>query len=687
VAENSPPTLQPAVPVTDWSQYGVAPGPPDWTQYGVVRSPSALQDIAQSIPAGAVEGGVAMAGAPGALSELIQQGARQFGYVPPPPTGQPGTDVRLPRPAELQSAVEQFTGPLYESKTGLGGAARSVAREWPAAVTGPSTLATRPATAIGNVVRYGVIPGLTAELTSQIPGVKGTDLEPYARAAAGIFTGGLAGAVARPATAERVISHQLPPYVTPQHVRQAQGLIDNAEQMGVTLTWSEALSHVTGREVLLDLQRILESSRRSRGIMQEALGERPRQVETAGRGEIAPIGPAIPSPDVIGPQVGRAAEEVERDVRRDINRATQPYYDTASRVLLTPTEMAQVRAIPGYPQAARAVRNDPQLNRNVAHLPENSVGFLNEVKQYFDTQGKNAASAVQRNPNQTRAAGFKQSAGETRQIALDAADRAHPGGPNPYQVALDVQEQSRRIHLEPLMQGPIGRLAQSDITTQRAIEALFPKNPLAGSQDDVRQAVTALSMRNPAAARALVRAHLEMELDKAFEAAGRTPQAAGFVGAGFAQQVAGSPVINSQRLQNLRAAVEALPNGPANWQGFERFLEVMRATGWRQPIGSRTAFNAADLHALETGNIGNILKEAASPERWLNLVHEYWGRWQAGRNMENLATILTDPRSGPILERLAQHDVGSQAAAILTARLIAIGATAPGGGGQPKPVK
>jgi hypothetical protein len=172
------------------------------------------------------------------------------------------------------------------------------------------------------------------------------------------------------------------------------------------------------------------------------------------------------------------------------------------------------------------------------------------------------------------------------------------------------------------------------------------------SENAVSDAVSAISRRNPDAARALVPAYTQSELDKAFNLA-RTPEAMGFVGPQFAKQVAGNPLVETQRLTNLRAAIEALPNGQNIWQGFDRYLEVMRAMGTRQPIGSRTAFNVSDLEEMGSGSaLGNTAKTILSPSTWPGKANDLWTRWQAGRNLDTLANIITDPGAQRLFTRL-----------------------------------
>jgi hypothetical protein len=266
---------------------------------------------------------------------------------------------------------------------------------------------------------------------------------------------------------------------------------------------------------------------------------------------------------------------------------------------------------------------------------------------------------------------------EARRIAMRLSAIGYSArGQNSYDVALQIERDARRTHLEPLMQGPLGKLAKEDLTTQQAIDALFPKNPLPGSEGAITDAVSALVQRNPAAARALVRAHVESELDKALNLA-RSPEAMGFVGPQVAKQVAGNPLVETQRLTNLRAAIEALPNGPYIWRGFDRYLEVMRAMGTRQPIGSRTAFNAQELEEMGTGStFTNTAKTVLSPKKWAGIADDLITRWQAGRNLDQLARILTDPEAQRRLTSIAAMPSNSQEARRIAMRLSAIGYSA-----------
>jgi hypothetical protein len=603
----------------------VSPTAPPPVDFGhddpAVEGPSVMGDVAKQGGLGFAKGVIGTLGLPGDILGLADKAsdwlAERLGEDPAEIAAYRAKVNKsplnvIPTSQSIQGHVEDVTGKFPEPETPAGKYARTIGEFAPAALTGG-----------GGLVRKAiqtVVPAVASEAAGQA--TEGTALEPWARAGAGIVGGLGAGLASRAATTEQAIRGQLPEYVTPGVINQADHLIADATASGVTLTWPEALSQVTGRPVLTDMQRLLESSRQTRGTMQDALSDRPQQMQDAGRAAADTIAPPTNAPATVGPAAARAASDTIRDTRGAINNFTDPMYRRAAAVQLTPQEMTQVRALPGYADAADAVRNDPQLNRYVANLPENSVGFLNEVKKQLDQQQRNATPRFgAQNPNMQRAAGLGQDAGVLGTTLSNAS--------TDYATAVAVQAHARQQFLDPILQGPIGKLAKNDTTTQKAIDSLFPANPLSGSEDEVSTAVSALAARRPQVAQQLVRAHVEQKLDEAFNAAGRGQEAAQFAGASAANRLAGSSVVPTQRFENFRAAVEALPGGQQTWPGIQRFLEIAQATGTRQPIGSKTAFNEKDLAALSHGGVaGNAAALGASPFEWGHFAHEAWQKWQ-----------------------------------------------------------
>jgi DNA-binding GntR family transcriptional regulator len=627
-------------------------GGDSWDAFPEASGMDTVKDIAKSAGIGVGKGLISLGGAAGDLSNFLAKGsekagnfiAEKIGTEPSPPSA----ETMLPTNESITKRVESVTGDFYKPQTTPGHYAETVGEFVPAAMAGPGGVARK-------VALQAALPGVASEAAGQA--AAGTAIEPYARAGAGIAAG-LGGAfLTRPGSATQAIRSQLPEGVTQATVDDARQIMQNSLDRGIHLTWPEALSQAAGRPVLTDTQRILESAPSSRTRMQNFHAERPQQFDQAALNEFGHIAPGTVTPSQIGPQAGAAANESLQGVRQDINQAAQPYYDRAAQQLFTPQEFQQIQTIPGYAESLAAVRNNPQINWRVAHLPDNSVGVLNEVKKHFDQAALNAGSRFNPARNHQVQASNEMGASAARQIGIArSAD---------YEIALAIQQQARQQILEPLLQGPLGRLAKRDITTQKAIDALFPSNPLPNSHNEIHTAVSALVARNPGAATQLVRAHVESIFNEASQnLQGGANQ---FGAAKFANRIVG----NVQQRANLQAAIEALPNGHALWNGFDNFLEAAEASGTRQAKGSLTAFNAQELKAMSGSNIaGEAIKTGLSPGKWWSLVSDKWGQWQLGRNLDELARIFTDPQSAGALRRIANMPRGSREAGYLVSRLI-----------------
>lgn len=628
----------------DWSAF-----PEKKTDYGAVA-----KDVAKSAGVGVGKGVIGLGGFVGDITELGAKGLGkatdfvhdQLGIERYKPTGKSVFD-NIPGSADITKAVEGVTGEFYKPQTTAGHYAETIGEFLPAAAVGPGGMARK-------VGMQAVIPGAASEAAGQA--TEGTALEPYARAGAGIAAGLGGAALSRPGNTTQALRSQLPEGITQATVDDARSLMVTAKAKGIDLTWPEALSQVSGKPVLTDTQRILESAPASRTRMQEFYAERPRQVDQAALNEFDQIAPGTRNPSQIGPQIREAAQEHIGDVRKTINKASEPYYKAAEAQLFTPQEFAVIKTIPGYEESLAAVRNAPDAWR-IAHLPDNSVGVLDKVKQHFDQQAKNAGSKFNPQQNKSVQSSHEMSASATKQVGVaKSAD---------YEIALEIQKQAREQFLDPLLQGPLGRLAKKDVTTQRAIEALFPTNPLPNSHNEIFEAVSALAKKNPGAAAQLVRAHMESVFNEATRALqGGANQ---FGAAGYAKALVG----NIQQRANLQAAVEALPNGKQLWQGVDNFLEAAEATGTRQAKGSLTAFNAQELKAMSgSGLVGEAVKTGLSPGKWWSVVNDKWSQWKLGRNLDELARIFTDPKSAPVLKRIAGMPKGGREAQYLVSRLI-----------------
>jgi hypothetical protein len=220
------------------------------------------------------------------------------------------------------------------------------------------------------------------------------------------------------------------------------------------------------------------------------------------------------------------------------------------------------------------------LGPQYRNQPDNSVAVIDAVTK--DMRDRSVALGNRQNPGfQSRAAGmYGSGAADARDIARDPAR----GGVSAYDDALTMQEQARRQNLEPLEQGPLGRVAAAT-DTRAAYGEILPQRPLVNSDRELVDTIMRLEARDPGAAGALVRQSMADTFDESTRRlVGGENQ---YGGARFAKDVAGT----TQQQTNLDAVLgtvnrSSLPqpagsamNRPAE---ISDLLDVFRATGQRK---------------------------------------------------------------------------------------------------------
>lgn len=515
-----------------------------------------------------------------------------------------------------------------------------------------------PGASVRNAVTMGIIPGLASEGAGQA--TEGTRLEPWARGAAALGAG-LGGAWFNAPNAAGSAVSRAARGANQAQLDQAEQLFQEAQRQGVPITRAEAVQYVTnGATNLGNLQRVVEGS----GQMRPFFAERWAQVDDAARRQFdQTLGPNAAVPSSVGPQLGQAAEGVVQDTQAAVNRASRPYYQAAEPQRVGPAVQQAFMSDPLYARTLQEVRNNPALNRTIENLPDDAVGVIDLVQRRMREQAETARVPGQASSSNLAAANFE----DARRAPMAAADTvtgSRPGVAGAYEIARNVQQQLRQQYLEPLMAGPIGKLAAKEPSTRRAIEILFPVNPLPNSQAEIGQAVTTLSNRSPAAARQVVRAHVESVFNEATQ---RLQSGANeFGGAGFVAALRGNP----QQAANLEAAVTALRGGQA-YQGFDRFLQILEAQGMRQRIGSQTAFNQEVQAALKEGGTAEkaLTSVAGAGMKLPQQVRDSVQRWRLGQNVDQIADVLTNPAAAALFRQLATAPSNSAKAAALVTRL------------------
>jgi len=613
--------------------------------------PSFTEDVIRGTGPALIRGAGALIGTPGALADIgataIDAAARtlgpRLGITPEPYKRKTMAEGGLPTPEELIKQYEEQSGSeLYKPRTVPGKIYGAAVEGVPGAIAGPFRGATPARAALdlgGNILRYGVLPGAAGEVAGEA--TQGSPFEGPARLGAALATGGIAGAAAQPDFTARTIRRNLPQGVSVEMVDQAEGLIGEARRMGIQLTWPEALSQVAGRPIGTDLLRHLEAAPQTAPRMADFFAGRVPAITAQATRQLGEITPPPANPYTIGPRIGEAAGYQVGEARREINARTNALYASSENTPLSPQQFSELQAMPGYAEARDRIRNTPQLNRFVADLPDNSVGFADAVKQQLAGRERATSDVLNVNRNALESSGYATDAATARRLATEASTI--------HENALLQQEELRRQYLQPLLQGPLGRLANDSLETRQAINVLFPREPLAHGAQQVGDAVRRVAQRDPEAARELVRTHIEMTFNQAARElqTGQNPA----LGAKFRVMLVGGP----QQQANLEAAVRALPNGDQVWPGFERFLDIMQATGTRQGKGSLTSYNQQFFNELAQGGFfGEALRGAVgSPLAPANRLIDKWQQWGLGQNLDELARVLTEPRSANLLRRIA----------------------------------
>jgi len=151
-------------------------------------------DALKSTGTGLAKGVMGLAGAVGdaqqMTGDLVGWGAGKLGLSPETQQAAssiaskaafPGMIAQAPRTGQIQQTVEGVTGPMYEPKTMTGEVMERVGEFAPSGVAGP-----------GGVVRKAAMtaaPAVASEMAGRIPGVEGSQWQPYVEAGAALATG------------------------------------------------------------------------------------------------------------------------------------------------------------------------------------------------------------------------------------------------------------------------------------------------------------------------------------------------------------------------------------------------------------------------------------------------------------------------------------------------------------------
>jgi hypothetical protein len=568
--------------------------------------PDMLGDVAKTT-IGAVTG--TSAGELGAREEKMRQGFRDSGLP------------MVPRPSDLINTqkvlgwLKSLGVQLPEAQTTGEKYAETIASFGPSALVGGGTAKQK--------ILQALVPGAATQAGGDAATeIAGKDHESLGRIVAGLISGMGTGFATRSGVPQKMAGDAAGQLTEPQLIA-ADKLMKDAQAQGIPLTIPEAVQQVTGGGTrLADLQRVTEQTAKGGEVMRDFYAPRAGEVARAGAQQMDQIAPAPLLPEVLGPRVNTAAKGDLEGVNRAINNRTRALYGKAANDIVTSPALSA----PAVVEAIKTIRADPVLGPKFAQYPDNSVAVIDAAQKILKSQAE-ALNTPGQGLNR-----YKSSIIESDRQSAKGDARAQSSN---YDAALTEQKRLRQGVLNPLEEGPTGKLSRTtDVGKQTA--SVFPSRPQAGSEQGVGRAISGIHRTDPKAAEGIVRQHLETAFAEATQKnmGGQN----NFGGAKWAAAIAGNP----QQRKNLVEAIRSLPNGNQRWHGLNKFLKVLEATGQRQAPGSATAFNAQIMKELEGGKIGGEIPSLiTSPQRALTVISDKYKQYRLGKGSEELARLFT----------------------------------------------
>jgi hypothetical protein len=624
-----------------WERFQEKPEEGPWTKFAPAQAEKhgMAEDAAKSVVGAPIRAATGLVGFPQTILELIGKGVEKTGLVSPGATTPTFSNIGQLAREGYDKLFQVFTGaPMYEPQTGAGRMTDMVAQT----LFAPGQMTAKLAAGVGA--------GAAGE-GARLSGVNNP-------LALGVLQMMGAGAASLPLVMRSVPASNIEEaikHITPQHLNQAQRLMDDAARMGSPLTGAEAIAQVTGKNTLQDIQRVVEASSRGGPVLQTMMNQRPGASRAAFESQADSIAPMPIDPSRTPVRMQQAAEGAITSARQAGNEQARPFYDAARSTTLSPAQASSTVFEPALNAAINRVVRDPMSS--AYRMPPSSVAAIDAAKKYLDDVAGSAKIAG-RNELAKNA-----SSGAT--AAREVADAASPE----YRQARAIVAENRQNVVNPMRESPVGDIARTiNKPAEQAMRAqgeiLMPQAPRALNPATIRKTVSTIKSQDPDAARDFVRQNLQAIFDES--AQNLSGGANQWGGAKFAAQIVGNP----RQKENLQALVESVSDKQA-WVGFNRMLQVLEAQGKRHAPGSQTAFNQKTQARLSAGGLGAIPASAASPNKALSIVGEAYDSFRFGKNTEDMARILTDPKSVDLMRKLALEAPTSGKAASITAQIIA----------------
>jgi len=439
--------------------------------------------------------------------------------------------------------------------------------------------------------------------------------------------------------------------VSPEQIKLAQMLMNDAEKLGTPLTAAEALAQVTGGNRLTSTQRIVENAPKSAQTMADFMNQRPQANVNAFNQTLQQVSPFSTTPLNLNQT---AANFIERS-EKGLTKGTTPIYQKAE--LEIKATDPEIKNLTSKPKTGSSIQNaidhvisDP--NSGATGLKPTDAVTLMAAKKYLDELYVNLSNPAKEGFSSTKSA-FVSTASRELNDFLRAKSPS-------YAKANDIQSTAITKDIKPRKEGMLGQLADTSGTTEGMMGQqsgiLMPSAPKATSPKEISATIKLLRREDPN----VVKDWTRQNLQSIFNETNQNLQSGAnqFGGAKFAATISG----NQSQKANLRTLVSEGAS-PQAWKGFETMLDVFEAQGKRLPAGSATAFNQAELETLKSG--GGAAKTLLAPTKPAMFMDKL-DQFMLGANTKKLAELLTDPDGIKKLEELSKTKPNSAKREVLT---------------------
>lgn len=334
--------------------------------------------------------------------------------------------------------------------------------------------------------------------------------------------------------------------------------------------------------------------------------------------------------ELTGKDAISAAQGVIATLKGQRDAAVEPFYTAARPVVISADVVESLSSDPLISRAARRIASDPVYQRKLKGLPENSVGYWQQVK-------RNLNAGYER----SKSAGDRTAASEYADAADIVNKRLAAASPE-YALANEHYARATRDIVTPTEDSLIGVLAQMHPKNAQTAARIFNDPGITTGQIAVLKA--GMSRTNPDAYRGLVRQWLGQKYNLAM----RETQSGDVINpAGkFRQAVIGTP---SQK-ETARAMLPA--------DAADAFDDLMMAAeklartplGASRIAGSPTASNQIITEKLK-GMALNSLKWMIAPRQSLQSAAE---QRAVDEGIDALTAALIDPAKRSELRRIVK---------------------------------